>query len=81
MIVPTEKELRDVLARFAQARIDHDGLPTARTSCALEDITYKLCVMTGTRTSEQALQAADALLERYRADRGHGTRERETLSM
>ncbi|MFE7278248.1 DUF5133 domain-containing protein [Streptomyces sp. NPDC057623] len=50
MIVPAEKELRAVLARFAQASIEHDGLPTARSGCALEDATYKLCVMTGTRT-------------------------------
>ncbi|MFJ8630910.1 DUF5133 domain-containing protein [Streptomyces sp. NPDC093568] len=75
MILPAEKELRAVLARFAQARIDHDVLPTARTSCALEDVTYTLCVMTGARTAKQALPAADALKERYRADRedaGHG---------
>jgi uncharacterized protein DUF5133 len=79
MIVPAEKELRAVLAEFAQATIDHHGLPTARTSCDLEDVTYTLCVMTGARTAEQALLAADALMERYRAEREHATHERETL--
>ncbi|GAA5207246.1 DUF5133 domain-containing protein [Streptomyces thinghirensis] len=65
MILPAEKELRAVLARFAQARIDHDIRPTGCTSRLLEDATYTLCVMTGARTAEQALRAADALLEQY----------------
>ncbi|MFH8803851.1 DUF5133 domain-containing protein [Streptomyces sp. NPDC017936] len=68
MILPAEKELRAVLARFAQARIEHDVRPTGRTSRDLEDSTYALCVMTGARTAEQALLAADALLEQYGAD-------------
>lgn len=46
MILPAEKELRAVLARFAQARIDHDVRPTGRTSRALDDVTYTLCVIT-----------------------------------
>ncbi|MFF5933226.1 DUF5133 domain-containing protein [Streptomyces sp. NPDC012508] len=65
MIRPAEKELREVLARFAQARIEHDARPTGSTSMALEDITYTLCVMTGERTLERALLAADALLDQY----------------
>lgn len=76
MIVPAEKELRAVLARFAQARIEHDVCPTGRTSRALEDATYTLCVMTGARTCEQALLQADALLDRYGAGR-EGTREED----
>ncbi|MFD6961126.1 DUF5133 domain-containing protein, partial [Streptomyces venezuelae] len=39
MILPAEKELRAVLARFAQARIDHHVRPTGRTSRALDDVT------------------------------------------
>ncbi|MFJ3582861.1 DUF5133 domain-containing protein [Streptomyces sp. NPDC090127] len=65
MILPAEKELREVLARFAQARIEHDVRPTGSTSMALEDTAYTLCVMTGERTVERALLAADALLEQY----------------
>ncbi len=65
MILPAEKELRAVLARFAQARIEHDVRPTGRTSRALEDATYTLCVMTGSRTAEQALLTADTLLEQH----------------
>ncbi|MER7578115.1 DUF5133 domain-containing protein [Streptomyces sp. NPDC126514] len=68
MIIPAEKELRAVLARFAQARIEHDVRPIGHTR-ALEDATYTLCVMTGARTAEQALRTADAMLEQYSANR------------
>ncbi|MBQ0999588.1 DUF5133 domain-containing protein [Streptomyces nigra] len=80
MILPAEKELRSALARFAEARIAHDVLPTGRTSRVLEDATYTLCVMTGARTADDALKAADALLERYGADRREGRPEDETLA-
>ncbi|MFF7177986.1 DUF5133 domain-containing protein [Streptomyces sp. NPDC008121] len=69
MILPAEKDLRAVLARFAQARIEHDVRPTGFTSRALEDATYTLCVMTGARTVKEALLAADALLDRCTAAR------------
>ncbi|MFF6916560.1 DUF5133 domain-containing protein [Streptomyces sp. NPDC012466] len=80
MILPAEKQLRAVLARFAQARIEHDVRPTGRTSRALEDSTYTLCVMTGSRTAEQALLAADALLEQYAVGRESVTQKDETLA-
>ncbi|MFI8192025.1 DUF5133 domain-containing protein [Streptomyces sp. NPDC085946] len=80
MIVPAEKELRAVLARFAQARMEHDVHPTGRTSRALEDATYTLCVMTGARTAEQALRVADTLLEQYGTGRVSVSRENETLA-
>ncbi|MFF9111954.1 MULTISPECIES: DUF5133 domain-containing protein [unclassified Streptomyces] len=69
MLLPAEKELRAVLARFAEARFRHDLQPTGRSSRELEDTVYTLCVMTGTRTVDEALVAADALLERLRASR------------
>ncbi|MER5505233.1 DUF5133 domain-containing protein [Streptomyces sp. NPDC002766] len=68
MLLPAEKDLRAVLARFEDARIAHDVRPSGRTSRALEDATYTLCVMTGSRTAEQAVSAAHALLDRYGAD-------------
>ncbi|MFF7048173.1 DUF5133 domain-containing protein [Streptomyces griseorubiginosus] len=71
MIIPAEKDLRAVLARFAQSRIEHDVRPTGRTSRDLEDATYTLCVMTGAHTVEQALLAADALLQQYSASISH----------
>lgn len=79
MILPAEKELREVLARFAQARIEHDVRPTGFTSRALEDATYTLCVMTGARTAEQALLTADTLLDQY-AGRRSVSQEDETLA-
>lgn len=69
MIVPAERELRAALAQFASARIEHDAWPSGGSSRALEDAAYTLCVMTASRRIEQALLAADALLERYGADR------------
>jgi hypothetical protein len=69
VLLPAEKELRTVLARFAEARFRHDLQPTGRSSRELEDTSYTLCVMTGTQSVDQALVAADALLERLRADR------------
>ncbi|RSO09212.1 DUF5133 domain-containing protein [Streptomyces sp. WAC 05379] len=75
MILPAERELRAALARFASARIDHDVRPTGGTSRVLEDATYTLCVMTSSRSLEEALAAADALLQRYCADRAAVSRE------
>ncbi|MEU8790812.1 DUF5133 domain-containing protein [Streptomyces sp. NPDC048643] len=80
MILPAERELRAVLARFAEVRIEHDVRPTGRTSRALDDATYTLCVMTGARTAEQALRTADALLERYSAGRVGATQADERLA-
>ncbi|MFI7316714.1 DUF5133 domain-containing protein [Streptomyces venezuelae] len=62
MVVPAENTLRTVLARFAQARIDHDIRPTGATSRALEDVSYTLCVMTGCQDIRDALETADTLL-------------------
>jgi hypothetical protein len=81
MILPAEKELRTALARFAEARMEHDRYLTARTSRALEDATYTLCVMTGSRTAVEALAAADVLLQRFCADRKGATQENETLAV
>ncbi|MFD8418061.1 DUF5133 domain-containing protein [Streptomyces sp. NPDC059466] len=80
MILPAERELRAVLARFADTRIEHDVRPNGRTSRALDDVTYTLCVMTGARTAEQALCAADIMLKKYSADRDGTTQEDETLA-
>ncbi|CAL9277946.1 DUF5133 domain-containing protein [Streptomyces rochei] len=79
MILPAEKELRAVLARFAQARIDHDVRPSGSTSRLLEDATYTLCVMTGARTAEQALRTADELLAQF-AERAAAPVEDEALA-
>ncbi|WP_031099285.1 MULTISPECIES: DUF5133 domain-containing protein [unclassified Streptomyces] len=80
MLLPAEKELRAVLARFADARFRHDLQPTGYSSRELEDVSYALCAMTGTQSVDQALVAADALLERLRADRAAATTTTQTLA-
>ncbi|MFC9930098.1 DUF5133 domain-containing protein [Streptomyces sp. NPDC127190] len=69
MLLPAEKELRAVLARFAAARLNHERQPTGSMSRELEDASYTLCVITGTRSVDQALLAADALLQQLRGNR------------
>ncbi|MYR46350.1 DUF5133 domain-containing protein [Streptomyces sp. SID5910] len=80
MLLPAENELRTVLARFAEARFRHDLQPTGRSSRELEDTSYTLCVMTGTQSVDQALTAADALLERLRAARQQTVRTAQGLA-
>ncbi|MGW2491433.1 DUF5133 domain-containing protein [Streptomyces sp. NPDC001606] len=69
MLLPAERELRAVLAHFAEARFRHDLRPTGRSSRDLEDTSRRLCAMTGTESVDEALAAADALLEQLRAER------------
>ncbi|MEU2785648.1 DUF5133 domain-containing protein [Streptomyces sp. NPDC007110] len=81
MILPSEKELRAALARFAEVRFTHDVHPTVDSGRALEDATYTLCVMVGSRTVAEALTAADVLLQRFGADRKAAvTQEDKTLA-
>ncbi|MEU0333552.1 DUF5133 domain-containing protein [Streptomyces sp. NPDC006193] len=80
MLLPAEKELRAVLARFAEARFRHDLQPTGQSSRELEDASYTLCVMTGTPSVDEALAAADALLDRMRADRRPSTEAPQILA-
>jgi hypothetical protein len=80
VLLPAEKELRAVLARFAEARFRHDLQPTGHSSRELEDTTYTLCVMTGTPSVDEALAAADALLEQLRADRRAGAEATRVLA-
>jgi hypothetical protein len=80
VLLPAEKELRAVLARFAEARFRHDVHPTGHSSRELEDTSYTLCVMTGTRSVQEALTAADALLDRMRTDRQAAARANQSLA-
>ncbi|AZP22249.1 DUF5133 domain-containing protein [Streptomyces aquilus] len=80
MILPAERELRTALARFAEARIEYDASGGRRCGRALEDATYTLCVLTGARTADEALAAADALLLRYGARAESAAHEDRTLA-
>lgn len=80
MLLPAEKELRAVLARFADARFRHDLQPTGHSSRELQDTSYTLCLITGTQSVDEALIAADALLEQMRADRRAAAKATQILA-
>ncbi|WP_329292208.1 DUF5133 domain-containing protein [Streptomyces sp. NBC_01455] len=69
MLEPHPKVVRILLARYAEARFAHAHAEDARTARVLADVAYTLCVTTGTATVEDAITAADVLLERSRS--GH----------
>ncbi|WP_282794542.1 DUF5133 domain-containing protein [Streptomyces sp. CC224B] len=60
VLMPDPKQLRVLLARYADLRIA--APPTEANRRALEDVTYTLCVLTGATTIDDALGIADALL-------------------
>ncbi|MEU1125110.1 DUF5133 domain-containing protein [Streptomyces sp. NPDC005899] len=62
MLTPSPQDLRVALARYADARIEDARRSTDATVRAVEDATYTLCVMTGTREISQALHTADTML-------------------
>ncbi|WP_394427037.1 DUF5133 domain-containing protein [Streptomyces sp. SGAir0957] len=64
MIAPSPSAARALLARYASARIAHAESPGPRTAQDLADVTYTLCVLTGTRSVAEAIAAAELLLTR-----------------
>lgn len=80
MLLPTETNLRAILERYTAARANHDARPIPQSSRMVDDCVYTLCVMTGTRTPEDALLAADAMLEQYRIVRCGVTQADEALA-
>ncbi|MGW1257761.1 DUF5133 domain-containing protein [Streptomyces sp. NPDC002513] len=62
VLVPDPKTVRGLLTRYASLRIALAERNTPERARELEDVSYTLCVMTGTRTVSEAVQAADALL-------------------
>ncbi|MEC4015477.1 DUF5133 domain-containing protein [Streptomyces sp. H27-D2] len=54
--------LRDLVERYERLRTLHREQRSLETRRRLEDITYTLCVLTGTRTIEAALTAAERQL-------------------
>ncbi|WP_435279571.1 DUF5133 domain-containing protein [Streptomyces sp. 1222.5] len=80
MLLAAEKELRAVLARFAEARFRHDLQPTGHSSRELEETSARLCAMTDTASVDQALAAAAVLLQQLRADRHAATKASRSLA-
>jgi hypothetical protein len=62
VLVPDPKVVRRLLTRYAALKIAYAEKETLETARGLEDVTYTLCVMTGTTTVHDAVVAADAML-------------------
>ncbi|MFE2301662.1 DUF5133 domain-containing protein [Streptomyces sp. NPDC059445] len=62
MLVPDPKVVRRLLTRYAALKIAYAEKETPETVRGLEDVTYTLCVMTGTTSVREAVAAADVLL-------------------
>ncbi|MFE9924961.1 DUF5133 domain-containing protein [Streptomyces sp. NPDC005774] len=62
MLVPDPKTVRRLLTRYATLRIAQAERHSPVAARELEDITYTLCVMTGTAGIREAVIRADALL-------------------
>nr|WP_069170351.1 DUF5133 domain-containing protein [Streptomyces griseus] len=62
MLMPHPTILRGLVERYAELSEDPGR------AGALEDISYTLCVSTGTRTVEDALAVAESYLDEVRAD-------------
>ncbi|GAA3732263.1 DUF5133 domain-containing protein [Streptomyces tremellae] len=60
--------LRNLVEQYRTLRALHAEKGTAESRRRLEDVTYTLCVSTGTRTPEEALVVADRRLAQERAE-------------
>ncbi|MEU0235099.1 MULTISPECIES: DUF5133 domain-containing protein [unclassified Streptomyces] len=65
MLIPDSRTLRSLLTRYADLRIA-EARGERREGERLEDVSYTLCVVTGTTRVEDALAAADTLLAAHR---------------
>ncbi|POX46429.1 DUF5133 domain-containing protein [Streptomyces sp. Ru72] len=63
MLVPDPKAVRRLLTRYASLRIALAERETPEAVRELADVSYTLCVMTGTKDVRDAVAAADALLD------------------
>ncbi|WP_328540304.1 DUF5133 domain-containing protein [Streptomyces sp. NBC_00344] len=64
MLTPDPQVLRTLLSRHATLCIALLERETAHAQHALEDVSYTLCVLTGTRTVTDAILTADGILDR-----------------
>ncbi|MFJ8249427.1 DUF5133 domain-containing protein [Streptomyces sp. NPDC094466] len=68
MLTPSPDAVRALLARYNDLQLRHSQDSDYELQRILEDVTYTLCVSTGTRTVHDALLAADAILRRTAAE-------------
>nr|WP_028813613.1 DUF5133 domain-containing protein [Streptomyces flavidovirens] len=62
MLRPEPRRVRSLLARYASARIALAEKAEPTWQRELADVTYTLCVVTGTRSITDAIAAADEIL-------------------
>ncbi|MGA4847335.1 DUF5133 domain-containing protein [Streptomyces sp. G5(2025)] len=62
MLKPEPRSVRTLLARYACARIALVEKADPAWQRELEDVTYTLCVVTGTQSITDAIAAADEIL-------------------
>ena len=62
MLVPDPKAVRKLLTRYAVLRIAQSERQRPQTAAELNDVSYTLCVITGTTDIGEAIVEADALL-------------------
>ncbi|WP_228989614.1 DUF5133 domain-containing protein [Streptomyces sp. DH8] len=68
MLIPSPDAMRTLLARYNELQLRHSQDSDYELQRSLEDVTYTLCVSTGTRTVHDALLAADTILRRSAAE-------------
>ncbi|PVC99692.1 DUF5133 domain-containing protein [Streptomyces sp. CS147] len=68
MLTPSPDAMRTLLARYNDLQLRHSQDSDLELQRSLEDVTYTLCVSTGTRTVHDALLAADTILRRAAAE-------------
>lgn len=64
MLVPDPKVVRELLTRYATLQIAQAERHSPIAARELEDVSYTLCVMTGTTSIHAAIAQADVLLAR-----------------
>ncbi|CAL9663245.1 hypothetical protein SUDANB176_07095 [Streptomyces sp. enrichment culture] len=73
MLVPDPKTVRGLLTRYATLQIAQAERHSPAVARELEDVSYTLCVMTGTSSIHEAVARADDLLARERPATGRTT--------
>jgi hypothetical protein len=61
-MMPAPTQLRELLARYATVRIALAERETQASRRALQEVTRRLCAVTGTEGIREAIEAADAVL-------------------
>ncbi len=78
VLKPEPRRVRTLLARYASARIALAEKSDPMWQRELADVSYTLCVVTGTRSISDAIAAADETLAAARQPEAHPSPAAET---